>query len=103
MSTRRSARSSAVVVPDGRWTELDPLLPIRRGRPVAVGGALPSGHADAILHVVDNGIMCRSKSHRCWSGGLSVFVDESAEDAGAKQSVGVEGVDWRRLLLGLGW
>ncbi|MEU4770149.1 hypothetical protein AB0H12_43715 [Actinosynnema sp. NPDC023794] len=37
-----------------------------------------------------SGALCRSKGHRCWSSGVSVLVDEPAQDAGAVQSVGVE-------------
>jgi hypothetical protein len=47
--------------------------------------------------------LCRSKSYRCWSSGVPVLVDESAEDAGAVQSAGVEVVDCGRLVLSLGW
>jgi hypothetical protein len=47
--------------------------------------------------------LCRSKSHRCWSSGILVLVDEAAEDAGAVQSVSVEVVYRGRVLLGVGW
>ncbi|GAB3006858.1 IS3 family transposase [Saccharothrix stipae] len=48
-------------------------------------------------------ILCRSKSHRCWSGGFFVFVDEAAEDAGAEHFVGVEVVYRGGVLLSFGW
>ncbi|MDU0293512.1 leucine zipper domain-containing protein [Saccharothrix longispora] len=47
--------------------------------------------------------LCRSRSHRCWSGSVSVLVDESAEDAGAEHSVGVEVVYRGGVLPGFGW
>ncbi len=49
------------------------------------------------------GSLCRSKIHRCWSGCLSVLVDESTEDAGAEHSVGVEVVYCGGVLLVCGW
>ena len=45
----------------------------------------------------------RSKSHRCRSGGMPVLVDESAEDAGAAQSVGGGVVCGGGVLQGFGW
>ncbi|MDU0294731.1 hypothetical protein [Saccharothrix longispora] len=47
--------------------------------------------------------VCRSRSHRCWSGSVSVLVDEFAEDAGAEHSVGVEVVYRGGVLPGFGW
>jgi hypothetical protein len=34
-------------------------------------------------------ILCRSESRRCRLGGVSVFVDQAAEDVGALHSVGL--------------
>jgi len=47
--------------------------------------------------------LCRSKSRRCWSSGISVLVDESAEDAGAEHSAGVGVVHCGGVLLVCGW
>ncbi|MEO6081937.1 MAG: helix-turn-helix transcriptional regulator [Umezawaea sp.] len=41
-------------------------------------------------------VLCRSKSHRCWSSGMSVLIDESAEDVGAEQCAGTEVVYYDR-------
>jgi hypothetical protein len=48
-------------------------------------------------------ILCRSKSHRCWSSGMSVLIDKAAEDAGAEHSEGVGVVCRGGVLLGFGW
>jgi hypothetical protein len=58
---------------------------------------------DFVAKLKQVGVLCRSKSHRYWSSGMSVLVDESAEDACAVQSAGVEIVDCWRLMVGLGW
>jgi hypothetical protein len=36
---------------------------------------------------VNTSILCRSKSHRCTSGCVSIFIDEATEDAGAQGSI----------------
>ncbi|MFD1146002.1 hypothetical protein [Saccharothrix hoggarensis] len=61
------------------------------------------GPHDVLIDIDYAGISYRSKSHRCWSSCVSALVDESAEDAGAVHSVGVEVVYRGRVLLGLGW
>lgn len=47
--------------------------------------------------------LCRSKSRRRTSGGLSVLVDDTAEDAGAQESAAVEVMHGDGLLVGVGW
>jgi hypothetical protein len=45
----------------------------------------------------------RSKSHRCTSSCVPVFVDESIEDTGASQPAGVAFLRTVRLLMRFGW
>ena len=54
-------------------------------------------------HYILAAILCRSKSHRCWSGGMSVLGDESVQDVGAERPVGVEVGSRSGVLLGIGW
>ncbi|WP_316770363.1 hypothetical protein [Streptomyces sasae] len=35
-------------------------------------------------NVPDNGNLCRSESHRCWSSRVSVLVDDAAQYSGAQ-------------------
>ena len=49
------------------------------------------------------GILCRSESHRCTSGCVSVFVDEATEDAGAHDAAGLEVVHRGGVLIDVGW
>jgi predicted naringenin-chalcone synthase len=70
------------------------------GRPTSVAMLASVDHVLRCLLLL---IMCRSKSRRCRSSGMSVFVDEAAEDAGAEQSASVEVVHRGGMFLRLGW
>ncbi|PNG89635.1 hypothetical protein SMF913_25100 [Streptomyces malaysiensis] len=48
-------------------------------------------------------LLCRSKSHRCTSCCMSVFVDEAAEDPGAQAFVHVEVMRRDGLFVSVGW
>jgi hypothetical protein len=62
----------------------------------------PRGPSCAQGRMRSTSSLCRSKSRRCSSRGVSVLFDETAEDPGAQQSVGTD-VDGSRLLVGIGW
>jgi hypothetical protein len=59
-------------------------------------------YALAVIEHASRPILCRSRSHRCWSSGVSVLVEDAAQDAGAVQSVGVEVVYRDGVLLSFG-
>jgi hypothetical protein len=48
------------------------------------------------------GIVCRSETRCCWSGCISVLVDDAAEDLGSSESVSGQVGHRRRVLLGEG-
>ncbi|QLH20580.1 hypothetical protein [Streptomyces sp. Rer75] len=48
-------------------------------------------------------MLCRSKSHRCTSCRMSVFVDEAAEDPGAQDCVDVEVIRRGALFVSVRW
>ena len=56
-----------------------------------------------MTHAKDARTLCRSKSRRCCSSGMSVLIDESAEDAGVEQCVGAGVVDCGGVLPKVGW
>jgi hypothetical protein len=47
--------------------------------------------------------MVRHSGSRRSSNGVSVFVDQSTEDAGAVHSMGIQVVDCGRSLFGIWW
>jgi hypothetical protein len=58
----------------------------------------------ALKHITlsPNRIVCRSKSHRCWSNGVAVLVDQAAEESAAHYSAAVEVLHGDGLFTGSG-